>query len=118
MPFFVFKQTEVLEQAMKRGCIYANESNQKTQSAQEKSPERQVSESNPFPGQPEATQGPAFVPYKVNGKTICSEAEEYQKGLQGFNQRWKMYQLSLQRQGIFIESPEANYSRMLADGNN
>ena len=35
-----------------------------------------VGENNQLLGQPNATSGPAFVPYKLNGKTISSEAEE------------------------------------------
>ena len=72
-----------------------NESKQKTQFTPEKFPERQMSEINYFPGQPEAIHGPAFVPYKLNGKIICSneKAEKAKKaaeeavGLEGENRK-------------------------------
>ena len=41
-----------------------------------KSPEPQLIANNQLLGQPKSTPGPAFVQYKLNGKTIFSEAEE------------------------------------------
>ena len=64
------------EKAKKKKNYGKDENNQKTQYEQKKFPELQVSKNNHVLGQPKATPGPAFVPYKLNGKTISSEAEE------------------------------------------